>query len=154
MSTLTITNQAIAPSMAFTRVKYMECQKNHAAGIGGTATDGCGEFMPGGQEGSLEALHCCACNCHRNFHRKVNSQYYPSMMSAGAGRAEGRKRLRTKLSAEQKEKMAKFAEKGGWKMQKMEESEVHCFCQEIGIKKKVLKVWMHNNKYHFANINK
>uniref|UniRef100_A0A6N2MR78 ZF-HD dimerization-type domain-containing protein n=1 Tax=Salix viminalis TaxID=40686 RepID=A0A6N2MR78_SALVM len=34
------------------------------------ATDGCGEFIPGGEEGSLEALKCSACNCHRNFHRK------------------------------------------------------------------------------------
>lgn len=30
------------------RIRYRECQKNHAASIGGNATDGCGEFMPGG----------------------------------------------------------------------------------------------------------
>ncbi|CAL9099035.1 unnamed protein product, partial [Musa textilis] len=51
-------------------VKYRECLKNHAAAIGGNATDGCGEFMPSGEEGTLEALKCSACNCHRNFHRK------------------------------------------------------------------------------------
>ncbi|THU63507.1 hypothetical protein C4D60_Mb01t16530 [Musa balbisiana] len=51
-------------------VKYRECLKNHAASIGGNATDGCGEFMPSGEEGTLEALKCSACSCHRNFHRK------------------------------------------------------------------------------------
>ncbi|KAK8482883.1 hypothetical protein V6N13_112156 [Hibiscus sabdariffa] len=50
--------------------RYRECLKNHAVGIGGHALDGCGEFMPAGTEGSLDALKCAACNCHRNFHRK------------------------------------------------------------------------------------
>ncbi|GAB2290734.1 hypothetical protein Dimus_025007 [Dionaea muscipula] len=50
--------------------KYRECLKNHAVNIGGYATDGCGEFMPAGEEGTLDALKCAACNCHRNFHRK------------------------------------------------------------------------------------
>ena len=43
--------------------------------------DGCGEFMPTGEEGTPEALKCAACECHRNFHRKeINgeSQYAPS----------------------------------------------------------------------------
>ncbi|KAH0680576.1 hypothetical protein KY284_021661 [Solanum tuberosum] len=52
------------------RARYRECLKNHAANIGGNVTDGCGEFMPSGGEGTLEALKCAACNCHRNFHRK------------------------------------------------------------------------------------
>lgn len=52
-------------------VRYRECQKNHAANIGGLAFDGCGEFLPGGKEGTVEALNCAACSCHRNFHRKV-----------------------------------------------------------------------------------
>ncbi|KAG4919646.1 hypothetical protein JHK85_057927 [Glycine max] len=51
-------------------IRYKECLKNHAAAIGGNATDGCGEFMAAGEEGTLEALKCSACNCHRNFHRK------------------------------------------------------------------------------------
>jgi len=51
-------------------IRYKECLKNHAASIGGNATDGCGEFMAAGEEGTLEALKCSACNCHRNFHRK------------------------------------------------------------------------------------
>lgn len=50
--------------------RYRECLKNHAVGIGGHAVDGCGEFMPAGDEGTLDGLRCAACNCHRNFHRK------------------------------------------------------------------------------------
>ncbi|XP_043708030.1 zinc-finger homeodomain protein 2-like [Telopea speciosissima] len=53
-----------------TASRYRECLKNHAVGIGGHAVDGCGEFMPAGEEGTLDALKCAACNCHRNFHRK------------------------------------------------------------------------------------
>ncbi|XP_009769508.1 zinc-finger homeodomain protein 2-like isoform X1 [Nicotiana tabacum] len=51
--------------------KYKECLKNHAVSIGGHAVDGCGEFMPAGEDGSLDSLKCAACNCHRNFHRKI-----------------------------------------------------------------------------------
>lgn len=51
-------------------VRYRECLKNHAASMGGNSTDGCCEFMPSGEEGSLEALECSACSCHRNFHGK------------------------------------------------------------------------------------
>jgi ZF-HD homeobox protein with Cys/His-rich dimerization domain len=64
------------PSMAAGRkettkvVQYMECQRNHAANIGGYAVDGCREFMALGAEGTAEALICAACNCHRSFHRR------------------------------------------------------------------------------------
>ncbi|RDX98452.1 Zinc-finger homeodomain protein 1, partial [Mucuna pruriens] len=51
-------------------VRYRECQKNHAVSIGGHAVDGCCEFLAAGEEGTLEAVICAACNCHRNFHRK------------------------------------------------------------------------------------
>lgn len=61
-----------------------------------------------------------------------------------------KKRFRTKFSAEQKEKMLGFAEKVGWRFQKQEESFVQQFCQEIGVKRRVLKVWMHNNKHNLA----
>ncbi|OMO99580.1 hypothetical protein CCACVL1_03723 [Corchorus capsularis] len=196
---------------AIALVRYRECLKNHAAAIGGNATDGCGagEFMPNGEEGTLEALKCSACNCHRNFHRKeiqcdcpfpfdcyhnsaplINSgrklilgphQNYilaaspaaavtavPPLMKAGSsvpsetdeklddnggggggGRvgAKGsggggklvRKSFRTKFSQEQKEKMLKFAEKAEWRIQKLDESVVQQLCQEIGIKRRVLK---------------
>ncbi|XP_022773995.1 zinc-finger homeodomain protein 6-like [Durio zibethinus] len=62
-------------------IRYRECLKNHAASMGGHVVDGCGEFMPSGEEGTPEALKCAACECHRNFHRKeINgeSQYAPS----------------------------------------------------------------------------
>ncbi|XP_021761625.1 mini zinc finger protein 1-like [Chenopodium quinoa] len=51
-------------------IRYCECQKNHAASIGGYAVDGCREFMASGAEGTSNALICAACGCHRNFHRK------------------------------------------------------------------------------------
>ncbi|XAR56000.1 hypothetical protein NMG60_11036271 [Bertholletia excelsa] len=62
----------------------------------------------------------------------------------------GRKRVRTKFSQEQKEKMLSFSEKLGWKMMKSDEELVEEFCNEIGVGKGVLKVWMHNNKNTFA----
>ncbi|CAL5398978.1 unnamed protein product [Camellia sinensis] len=217
-------------------VRYKECLKNHAASMGGSATDGCGEFMPNGEEGTLEALTCSACNCHRNFHRKeVEGEQHPSscegyhtpphlnrvggrrvilshhhknflgpealgyptatfipsgpapppaahhqmLMSYnmgsllpsesdeqedGVGGGGGvvlrpphhqmvKKRFRTKFTQEQKEKMLNFAEKVGWKIQKQEEAVVQQLCQEIGIKRRVLKVWMHNNKHNLAKKN-
>ncbi|KAH7853620.1 hypothetical protein Vadar_004785 [Vaccinium darrowii] len=51
-----------------TGVRYKECKKNHAASIGGYAVDGCREFMPAGEEGTVAAFKCAACSCHRNFH--------------------------------------------------------------------------------------
>lgn len=198
------------PIVAYKKmVRYRECLKNHAASIGGNATDGCGEFMPSGEDGSLEALKCSACNCHRNFHRKevegeapnsfidcfhlkggrkvvgqkgvliagsdVFGSYpagsivprpHPQMimpynlgsLPLESDEQEGamarpplvKKRFRTKFTPEQKEKMLSFAEKIEWKMQKQEEAAVQQFCQEIGIKRRVLKVWMHNNKHSLA----
>ncbi|XP_019432429.1 PREDICTED: mini zinc finger protein 2-like isoform X1 [Lupinus angustifolius] len=58
------------PSRSVRSVKYGECQKNHAANVGGYAVDGCREFMASGDEGTSSALICAACNCHRNFHKK------------------------------------------------------------------------------------
>ncbi|WJX38084.1 Mini zinc finger protein 3 [Trifolium repens] len=58
-------------SSSITRnIRYGECQKNHAANIGGYAVDGCREFMASNGEGTSGALTCAACGCHRNFHRK------------------------------------------------------------------------------------
>ncbi|CAL9115035.1 unnamed protein product [Musa acuminata var. zebrina] len=187
-------------------VKYRECHKNHAASIGGSATDGCGEFMPSGEEGTPEALKCSACGCHRNFHRKETEGepscdcfhpfrgrkvmmgqkgflvsgsdafgYSPAsnslvprvvmplgaMQTSESDEMEGvggmvprpamvKKRFRTRFTTEQKEKMLSFAEKMGWRLQKQEESVVQQFCQETGVKRRVLKVWMHNNKHNLA----
>ncbi|KAL3339001.1 hypothetical protein AABB24_027888 [Solanum stoloniferum] len=62
--------------------KYKECLKNHAVGVGGHAVDGCGEFLPAGEEGSIDSLKCAACNCHRNFHRKIAP---PPLTAAATG---------------------------------------------------------------------
>ncbi|XP_057949361.1 zinc-finger homeodomain protein 11-like [Malania oleifera] len=62
----------------------------------------------------------------------------------------GRKRFRTKFSPEQKEKMFSFSEKLGWKLQRSDEGLVQEFCNEVGVSRGVLKVWMHNNKHTFG----
>ncbi|KAL6973392.1 mitotic fidelity of chromosome transmission-related protein [Sarracenia purpurea var. burkii] len=59
-----------ASASAVRTVRYAECQKNHAANIGGYALDGCTEFIAAGEEGTVGALTCAACGCHRNFHRR------------------------------------------------------------------------------------
>ncbi|CAL1395367.1 unnamed protein product [Linum trigynum] len=199
-------------SAAAAPVRYRECLKNHAVGIGGHAVDGCGEFMAAGEEGSLDALKCAACNCHRNFHRKETAegagepmipqqnpppppQFSPynyrgaapppphlhrtapsphrplALPAAGGGggysreeedvsnpsssgggggannNSSGKKRFRTKFTAEQKEMMRRFSERIGWRIQKQDEGAVERFCAETGVRRKVLKVWMHNNKH-------
>lgn len=216
-------------------IRYRECLKNHAANMGNHVIDGCGEFMPSGEDGTPEGLKCAACDCHRNFHRKEidgdsqsQSQYaahslypynYPSrnnstqrnhhhqqqqqppppfhhlqqhhrisytspqtasiapmMMTFGGGGGAGgssggldesssedlnmfhssaggqtsmqakKKRFRTKFSQEQKDKMMEFAETLGWRIQKQDDQQVHDFCTQVGVKRQVFKVWMHNNK--------
>ncbi|CAL5399037.1 unnamed protein product [Camellia sinensis] len=62
----------------------------------------------------------------------------------------GRKRNRTKFSQDQKEKMLSFSEKLGWKMMKSDQGLIESFCNEIGVGRGVLKVWMHNNKNTFG----
>jgi ZF-HD class homeobox domain-containing protein len=58
-----------------------------------------------------------------------------------------KKRYRTKFTPEQKEKMLCFAERIGWRIQKQDEQLVEQFCNEVGVRRQVLKVWMHNNKH-------
>lgn len=178
-------------------VKYRECLKNHAASMGCHVVDGCGEFMPTGEEDTLASLRCDACGCHRNFHRKeiyvqgnnnnkqeqkqhIISDYYcsyyysnksedyyqrrhgsfasplvvppprpppPSLHQQQQSRLIPRgKRFRTKFTEEQKKRMMEYAEKIGWKMQKNDEQEVGLFCSQVGVKRQVFKIWMHNNK--------
>ena len=68
----------------------------------------------------------------------------------GGGTSSGggsKKRFRTKFSQEQKEKMLQFAESLGWRIQKHDEAAVDQFCADTGVRRQVLKVWMHNNKH-------
>lgn len=194
-----------------TTIRYRECMKNHAVNIGGHAVDGCCEFLAAGEEGTLDALKCAACNCHRNFHRKEidgggsegmyphhqhhhhqfppyyrapppagylhlapQAQHRPLALPAASGGGVGgysrededvsnpsssggggggsgsggmKKRFRTRFTQDQKEKMLGFAERLGWKIQKHDEAAVEQFCAETGVKRQVLKVWMHNNKH-------
>jgi ZF-HD class homeobox domain-containing protein len=58
-----------------------------------------------------------------------------------------KKRFRTKFTTEQKDQMCAFAEKVGWRIQKHDEGAVQEFCSTVGVKRHVLKVWMHNNKH-------
>ncbi|KAK9052155.1 hypothetical protein SSX86_028783 [Deinandra increscens subsp. villosa] len=193
------------PPPPHTAATYRECLKNHAAGIGGHALDGCGEFMPSPTTFSQtepSSYKCAACGCHRNFHRREPTTatatkthfidfYRPNQTSTSttppsppphqptnypyghhlllslstaseqnhavatpgtpvAVKISGRKRFRTKFSQDQKEKMLTFAEKVGWKMQRCDEKLIADFCNEIGIRRGVFKVWMHNNKNTLA----
>ncbi|XP_024992280.1 zinc-finger homeodomain protein 11-like [Cynara cardunculus var. scolymus] len=156
-----------------TVVAYKECLKNHAATIGSHAVDGCGEFMPSPVSEPI-SLKCAACGCHRNFHRRDpiddNYAYAPHVLLSLSTAADqnhtvaipgtpaaikienpnGRKRFRTKFSQDQKEKMSLFAEKVGWKMQRCDDKLVAEFCNELGIRRGIFKVWMHNNKNTFG----
>ncbi|KAJ0243547.1 Zinc-finger homeodomain protein 8 [Hirschfeldia incana] len=77
-------------------VTYKECLKNHAAGIGGHALDGCGEFIPSPSFNSCDptSLTCDACGCHRNFHRREDDL---SSLSAVVPRIEYRPHNRHQL---------------------------------------------------------
>ncbi|CAL1360831.1 unnamed protein product [Linum trigynum] len=203
------------PAAPMPAVRYRECMRNHAASSGRHVVDGCGEFMPAGEEGTPAAFRCAACDCHRSFHRQEIDGNHPAaplppppplalphpplpryrgstssrdfplppppplppathnhnppavMVSFGDGSSsddvdalgpsnEGvqqsatasysRKRFRTRFTQEQKERMAEFAERIGWRIQRQDEPGVQQFCSEIGVERKVFKVWMHNNK--------
>lgn len=207
------------PKATAVKPRYRECMRNHAASIGGHASDGCGEFMPsgGGGGGDAASLTCAACGCHRNFHRRevpgaahlhhhlmhpgpphahpmllYNTTPSPKNASVHAlphkflgvpafggvdhhhhhhqddgerqydRRSETpergdvqmatmmmttkSKRFRTKFTQEQKERMLELAERLGWRIQKQDDVVLSQFCSELGIKRNVLKVWMHNNK--------
>ncbi|XP_071693556.1 zinc-finger homeodomain protein 2-like [Rutidosis leptorrhynchoides] len=72
----------------------------------------------------------------------------PSSSGGGGGGVGGsKKRFRTKFTPDQKDRMLAFSETLGWRIQKQDEGAVQQFCAETGIKRHVLKVWMHNNKH-------
>jgi ZF-HD class homeobox domain-containing protein len=78
--------------------------------------------------------------------------------SQGQGQGQGQgplvygggKRFRTKFTMEQRERMFAFSERVGWRLQKHDEAAVQQFCADAGVKRHVLKVWMHNNKHTFG----
>ncbi|XP_049385162.1 zinc-finger homeodomain protein 9-like [Solanum stenotomum] len=80
------------------------------------------------------------------FSGEKNQNLPTSTTPVAVANSNGRKRFRTKFTPDQKIKMLEFAEKIEWKMQKRDEDLVNNFCNEIGVEKGVLKVWMHNNK--------
>nr|BDG66435.1 mini zinc-finger protein 1-1 [Gentiana triflora] len=63
--------ESSSSSSSIITVRYMECQKNHAASIGGHVVDGCREFIASNDERENSAVMCAACGCHRSFHRRV-----------------------------------------------------------------------------------
>nr|AGT17348.1 ZF-HD homeobox protein [Saccharum hybrid cultivar R570] len=74
----------------------------------------------------------------------------PPSGAAAQAQAHGhvrRKRFRTKFTPEQKEQMLAFAERLGWRMQKQDDALVQHFCDQVGVRLQVFKVWMHNNKH-------
>ncbi|KAG8082054.1 hypothetical protein GUJ93_ZPchr0014g46813 [Zizania palustris] len=46
--------------------------------------------------------------------------------------------------------MREFAEKQGWRINRNDDGALDRFCLEIGIKRHVLKIWMHNHKNQLA----
>lgn len=132
-------------------VSYRECRRNHAASIGRYAYDGCGEFLKAGKDGTKEAFHCAACGCHRSFHRKELSLSVASVHRRRRHHDHEHKNYkaktkRTKITEEQKSKMRRFADKLGWKPRRHDEEEVGKFCGEVGITRKMFKVWLNNNR--------
>jgi ZF-HD class homeobox domain-containing protein len=67
--------------------------------------------------------------------------------STSAPQAPGKKRFRTKFTPDQKERMLDFAHRVGWRIQKPDGGAVDAFCDQVGVPRRVLKVWMHNNKH-------
>ncbi|KAK1263967.1 ZF-HD homeobox protein [Acorus gramineus] len=148
---------------------YGECLRNHAASLGSYATDGCGEFIPDDDNNNTSLLHCAACSCHRNFHRKVDppslvfspadsfdsdrsgGTHTANTAGGGGGIGGSKKRVRTKFTEEQKERMLRFAESIGWRVQRTDVGEdgvdkIGRFCRDVGVTRQVFKVWMHNHK--------
>ena len=65
----------------------------------------------------------------------------------GVTEMERRKKPRMKLTKEQKERMSAFAERLGWKSPRNNDEEIRKFCSDVGISRRVFKVWLNNNRY-------
>uniref|UniRef100_J3LY14 ZF-HD dimerization-type domain-containing protein n=1 Tax=Oryza brachyantha TaxID=4533 RepID=J3LY14_ORYBR len=88
--------------------------------------------------------------CMRNHAAAMGGQAFDGAGATGSG-SFGRKRFRTKFTPEQKERMREFAEKQGWRINRNDDGALDRFCLEIGVKRHVLKVWMHNHKNQLAS---
>ncbi|XWS32868.1 hypothetical protein CRYUN_Cryun22dG0027300 [Craigia yunnanensis] len=96
--------------------------------------------LSGGVTGALD-------NTHNNSHLPASAgALTPNTTNLGSN---SKKRFRTKFTQLQKDKMLEFAERVGWKIQKRDEL-IQEFCNEVGVDRGVLKVWMHNNKNTFG----
>ncbi|KAF7842775.1 zinc-finger homeodomain protein 4 [Senna tora] len=58
---------------------------------------------------------------------------------------DGRRR-RTMFTAEQRNRMVRFAERLGWKPQRGDKEEIHHFCMDMGISRRMFLVWLSNNR--------
>ncbi|KAK7293818.1 hypothetical protein RJT34_16693 [Clitoria ternatea] len=84
-------------------IRYKECMKNHAATLGGNATNGCGEFMATREEGTFEALNPSEQSYDKDYEDVINNELEnPS--------EKVKKRFITKFKQENKEKMLAFVE--------------------------------------------
>ncbi|KAF2299749.1 hypothetical protein GH714_003048 [Hevea brasiliensis] len=152
-------------------IRYRECLKNHAETDG--ASEGTNHQQPHPQfspfyRAPLPAgyLHLTPAPQHRPLalpaasvggaggavigggYTREEDVSNPSSSGGGGGSyGSSKKRFRTKFTQEQKDKMLDFAERLGWRIQKHDEAAVEQFCAENGVKRHVLKVWMHNNKH-------
>ncbi|XVF16618.1 hypothetical protein REPUB_Repub10bG0047800 [Reevesia pubescens] len=97
---------------------------------------------------ALSGLTGALDNTHNNSHLPAAAgALTPNTTNHGSN---SKKRFRTKFTQLQKDKMLEFAERLGWKIQKRDEEIIQEFCNEVGVDRGVLKVWMHNNKNTFG----
>ena len=116
-----------------------------------------------GREGGAGGVNVMNLNHHIHTHpadaTPEHMEYGGGSGSGSEGRAantmnmmveserSGKKRFRSKFTADQKEKMLAFAEKLGWKLQRKDlDDEIERFCRSVGVSRQVFKVWMHNHK--------
>ncbi|KAK7302350.1 hypothetical protein RJT34_13237 [Clitoria ternatea] len=119
---------------------YKECRHNHVASLNRVSYDGCHEFIE--RNNGEEALLCDACGCHRNFHRK-QTIYIPIMP---LNTVKPKRKKRTVFTAEQRDRMTRFAETLGWRVQKGKSDEIERFCMEMGMSRRMFIVWLNNNR--------
>lgn len=75
------------------------------------------------------------------------SLQHPPLEDPNGHTSHKKKRHRTIFTLDQKEKMFYFAESLGWKISKHDEEFVQSFCDDVGVSRRIFKVWMHNHKH-------